>query len=366
LRILIGIWHPAHVHIFKNLIRELKKRKHKIKVVVIKKDIVLELLDSEKIDYEVIGKSSSIVHKNVNKIFTHSKSFIDLLEIIKKFKPDFVFDRGYPPLIHLSKVFKISHFIFSDDDIKSFFKKYLFSLTDGIITPKNYEINFRKNNHFKLPTFKELSYLHPNNFSPDKSLLREEGLDPDEKYSIIRFVNWEAWHDVGKKGFNREQKVNLVKTLDKYSEVYISVEGDVPDELKDYVLDFPIDKIHNVLYHANIFVGDSQTMATEAAVLGVPTVRHNMFVGEEDMSNFIELENEYGLLYNFEDSEKATRKAVELIQDAKMKERWVKKREKLLKEKIDLSAFLIWFIDNYPESVNQLEENKDIIWEVSQ
>ena len=45
-------------------------------------------------------------------------------------------------------------------------------------------------------------------------------------------------------------------------------------------------------------MGDSQTMATEAALLGTPAIRSNSFVGENDMTNFKVLENNYGLLRN--------------------------------------------------------------------
>ena len=35
------------------------------------------------------------------------------------------------------------------------------------------------------------------------------------------------------------------------------------------------------------------------------------------------------------------------------------RRDKMLREKIDYSAFLTWFIDNYPESKNEMVKNSD-------
>ena len=49
-------------------------------------------------------------------------------------------------------------------------------------------------------------------------------------------------------------------------------------------------------------------------------------------------------------------KAVELAQMAGLKEEWNKKREKLLNDKIDVTAFIVGFIENYPESITRTKE----------
>jgi hypothetical protein len=69
------------------------------------------------------------------------------------------------------------------------------------------------------------------------------------------------------------------------------------------------------------------------------------------MGNFAELEKTYDLLYTFTDSDAALEKAVEILNDAKSKEKWMVKRDRLLKEKIDVTAYMIWFIENYPNSL---------------
>ena len=49
-----------------------------------------------------------------------------------------------------------------------------------------------------------------------------------------------------------------------------------------------------------------------------------------------------------------------LIQKPNLKEEWKKKREKLLKDKIDVTAFMVWFIKNYPESFKGMKKNHEI------
>lgn len=366
MKILFGLWHPAHVHTYRNVIKGLEQNGHSIKVVAREKDITTELLDLHNIEYEVTSKAKSNKIVNAINILVHLETSYKLLKIADEFEPDILISRGPIAMSHISKLYDVPLIGFMDSDIDSKLLKFLVQNMDVVFTPTNFKQRYRNKNHIKLPTLKELAYLHPNQFSPEKNSLRNFDIELDEKYSVVRFVNWEAWHDVEKKGFSLDQKIDLVKNLDNHSNVYISAEGDLPTELENYALNIPSDEIHNVLYHADLFIGDSQTMATEAAVLGVPAIRHNLFVGKNDMSNFIELEKEYGLLFNFKDPEEAAQKSLELIKRDNVKEEWHKKRDKLLNDKIDLSAFFIWFIENYPKSLDQLKKNRDIIWEVGQ
>ena len=42
-----------------------------------------------------------------------------------------------------------------------------------------------------------------------------------------------------------------------------------------------------------------------------------------------------------------------------LKDNWQAKRQVMLKDKIDVTAFYVWFIENYPKSVNILKENPE-------
>ena len=101
-------------------------------------------------------------------------------------------------------------------------------------------------------------------------------------------------------------------------------------------------------------------MTTEASILGTPAIRCNSFVGKNDMGNFNEIEKKYGLIFNYDDPDKAIDKAVELVQKPNLEEEWKKKREKLLKEKIDVTSFMVWFFENYPASFWKLKKNSEL------
>ena len=73
-----------------------------------------------------------------------------------------------------------------------------------------------------------------------------------------------------------------------------------------------------------------------------------------------EQEKKYGLVFNYteslEDQEKSIQKGIELLQTPNLKQKFQTRRQKMLSEKIDVTAFMVWFIENYPESVSVMRE----------
>jgi predicted glycosyltransferase len=242
--------------------------------------------------------------------------------------------------------------IFTDNEVTPIQNIMTSWFASAIITPDCFQRNIGKK-QIRINGYKELAYLHPNVFKPDPSILDDLYIDRSNKYVILRFNAFDAVHDIGIHGFSIADQLKLVDELKKYAQVFISPEGTLSKELESYRLPVDYNKIHHVLYHAQLLVTDTQTMATEAAILGTPVVRCNNFVGPNDMGNFIELEKKYDLIYSFQKAGQALEKAIELIKQPDVKEQWAKKRQKLLAEKIDVTQFMVDFIDNYPESFNK-------------
>jgi predicted glycosyltransferase len=181
---------------------------------------------------------------------------------------------------------------------------------------------------------------------------------------LIRFCAFDALHDVGIKGFTLENKRLLIKKLEQYAHVFVSTETPLPDDLQKYILQIPKNKIHDAIYYAKLLVNDTGTMTTEAAILGTPAVRFSSFVGENDMSNFIELEKDFGLIYNYNNFDEAMIRALELVQEPNLKEQWEIKRNRLLACKIDMATFMAWYIANYPSSFEAFVKNPEIQFEL--
>ena len=92
-------------------------------------------------------------------------------------------------------------------------------------------------------------------------------------------------------------------------------------------------------------------MAAEAAVLGIPAV----FVSAEKFAYITELEA-YGLLYHFhpEDLEASFARLNDLLAGDPPADQFRESRKKLLSEKLDMTAFMSWFVEFLPESANRL------------
>jgi predicted glycosyltransferase len=106
------------------------------------------------------------------------------------------------------------------------------------------------------------------------------------------------------------------------------------------------------MYYATMFVGDSQTMSSEAGLLGTPALKCNSFAKKLSIPN--EIENSFGLCYSFptETFTELLQKANELLNDKALKQSFKARRKKMLEQKIDVTEFLLWFCDNYPASVS--------------
>ena len=232
-------------------------------------------------------------------------------------------------------------------------------LTNALISPSSFRQSLGRK-HIKVDSYKEMAYLHPNYYRPDDSIYELLGIPKSQDYILLRFNAFDAVHDLGVNGFSMGDKVRLVRELEKYAHVFISSEMAVPDEIKANVMSVPKNRIHDTIYFAKLLVTDTQTMATEGALLGTPTIRCNSFVGLKDMGNFVELEKKYGLIYNFSDRAKAIEKAVELAKRKDLAAAWQQKMSTFMSSSIDINNFMTWFIEYYPASLEEIQNDPDL------
>lgn len=345
----------GQVHTWKYIIKILSEHGHKVLIRARNYGTTLELLKAEGL---TCSSFEPIRSKHFKILTVGEHAFYALKLLFSQDKPDGVMGFGVDAAL-IARITGKPSIVFTDSEPVGIQNKLLKSLASVVVTPANFNIDFGKK-HIRVPSYKELAYLHPKYFQPDPGIFRELGLSADDRYIILRFNAFDAVHDIGRKGFSIEDKYRLVKTLEPYGHVFISSETPLPDDLKKYQLPIPAYRIHHALYYAQLLVSDTQTLSTEAAILGVPAIRCNNFVGPDDMSNFIELEQKYGLLYSFTQPSQAIDKAVELIKQPDIKNAWQEKRLKLLEDKIDLTGFMVEFIENWPGSFNRLKSAKNM------
>ena len=105
------------------------------------------------------------------------------------------------------------HISFTDTEHATLGNLAFMPFTSVIVTPKS----FRKNlgaKHFSFNGFMEQTYLDNRYFSKE-NVCELLGLKNNEKYILLRFVSWDASHDIGHSGIHDSVKLELIKTLSK-------------------------------------------------------------------------------------------------------------------------------------------------------
>lgn len=354
MNVLFDIGHPAHVHLFKNVYHYLVNDGHQVFVTTKNIPSVFRLLDIYGIPYVSFGsKHDSLLMKGLDQFRYNAR-----LWWMAWRKHIDVGVHGIT-VAHISKLSPMKSILPDDDDdeVEPVFAKYGHPFGDAILSPVDTHRKSKKTIFYH--SFHELAYLHPKEFQPDPSVLQDAGVVEGEPYFVLRFNAFKAHHDVGVVGLTIENKRRLVEYLKTKGKVFITTERDIDDEFKPYQLTVSPEKAHSLLYYATMLIGDSQTMTSEAAVLGTPAIRCNTFVGR--IHYLEEEEHKYGLTYGFrpEQSEEMFKKIEELLSMPNLKEEWQTRRQKMLAEKIDYAQFLTWFIENYPESQKIMRENPE-------
>jgi len=356
MKILVNMGHPAHVHFFKYMIKNLERAGHTVNIVARDKDVTLKLLNIYGFKYEVI---SGYYYTMLGKMYNFIQTVRKLLKKARKMRPDMLIGVGDPYVAHVGKLIGKPSIVFTDTEDAKLANVLTFPFASVICTPSCFKEDLGRK-HVRYNGYHELAYLHPNYFKPDENVLDFLSSEND-KIIIVRFISWSASHDIGLKGI--KSRTDFIRTLENYGRVFITSEGKLDKKLEKYRITITPEKIHSLLYYADLYIGEGGTMAAEAAILGTPSIHiestsKGIATGELS-GNFIELRDKYGLLYFYPDQNKALEKAMEILENGNSKKEWQRKRERLLSEKIDVTAWMTDFIERFPDSFYE-NKNREI------
>ena len=278
----------------------------------------------------------------------------------KKFKTDLLIGTSVENS-HLTKYMGIPSINVNEDDASAvpFYAKFSYPWASVILSPVVCDNDKWNNKTIKYPGYHELAYLHPNHFKPDKNIVKKY-ICPDNKYFIIRFAKLKAHHDKGVKGINKDIALILIEILKPYGKIYITSERILEPVFEQYRMTInPLD-MHHVMAYAELYIGDSQTMAAEAGVLGTPFIRFNDFVGRIGYLNELEDVFKLGAGIKPNEEKRLFTTVKEMVNTNNLKMIYQERRQKMLTQKIDTASFFTWFIHNYPNSINIMKEDINI------
>lgn len=338
---------------FKYVIRNLITKGHVIKITINTKDILENLLIADGIQYENILPERRKKNTKLAALITLMRKTFGLLKIQIKGKFD-LFVGTESALSHIGWLFRKPVFIMDEDDVAVVPEAALvsFPFASYIVSPDSCNLGKWSKKKISYPGYQKLAYLHPNHFIPKRENIRNL-VSENERFFLIRISGLSAYHDTSAKGFTIEMLREIVRMLESFGKVIISTEKKLPADLNQYCSAIDISQIHHYLYFADLLIADSQSMCVEAAVLGTPSLRYSNFAGKIGVLE--ELEQLYELTYGFpvSKSNALLEKLDNLLKIESIKLLWHQKRDKMLRDKIDVSAFWTWLIDNYPSSVKE-------------
>ena len=364
MNILIQLSHPAHFHLYKNVATNLIADGNRVLFVIKSKDILEDLL-----------KNAGLPYVNINQHAHRGSKFGILgdmlvrewriIRLCREHKIDLL-TGSTPDIAHAGWWLRKWRVNTGEDDlaIVPAFAKIASPFIQCYVAPNSCNAGKIEHKTVHYPGFQKLAYLHPNRFTPDANVPKKYGIDPDKPYFLIRFAKLNAHHDNGVNGISTAIAEQLVRLLAPKGHIYITSERALEPQFEQYRLHInPLD-IHHVMAFATLYIGDSQSMAVEAAMLGVPSLRFNDFVGKKKIGVMEELEHAYGLTYGISSHEPETlyAKINDLLAMPRLREDFQARRCKMLADKIDVTAFLTYFIENYPQSAKAAKAPDNNFW----
>ncbi len=341
MKILIDINHPAHVHFFRNPIGLLKERGHDLMITSRNKEVAVPLLDELNIVHAVLSSQNS-----GGGLFALGRELVQrdaaLYKVARAFKPNAMAAIGGTFVAHVGWLTGIPSLVFYDTENAKLQNAITYPVASKVIVPRCYQ-SWTPKHSVRYAGYHELSYLHPDRFSPDSDIAERNGLDPNCDNFFIRTVSWQANHDVGESGWNEKLLVMVTEHLSRLGKVHISSEAVLPDSLRKYAYRGKVSDVHHLMAHCRMFIGESATMASECAVLGVPAI----YAANTGRGYTDEQEQRYALVANIRQLSWARlREQIEWWL-AVPKHEWRARRRKLLDETIDVAAFVVETIEHF-------------------
>ncbi|MBN1846020.1 MAG: DUF354 domain-containing protein [Sedimentisphaerales bacterium] len=357
MRVLFDMLHPAHFHLFKHVIAELRAAGHEVEIIARQKDCLPQLLAQTAWPVHLIRRnrpsSLTVLAKE-----TLQAAWL-AMRLAQKKRIDIMAGTSISigPAARLTGATSI---IFVEDDarIVPIYAKLGYPVAHYVATPACLGFEDPRPKRLTYAGYHELAYLHPNRFRPDPGIRDLLGLSPGERFFLVRLVALTAHHDIGEAGLSTDQAKTIVQRLRRHGRVFISAEKTLDAELAPYLLPTPADRILDVLALADIVVGDSQTMTIEAAVLGTPSLRCNSFVGRLTVP--AELETKYGLTEGFrpQEFERLLGRLDEWLTEPDLKERWQRKRQDLLTQCVDVTEWIVQLFDSLTQCDSHLAKTQ--------
>ncbi|VTT88123.1 hypothetical protein DM2_1457 [Halorubrum sp. DM2] len=343
---------PAHVHLYKHAVDRLERAGHDVLVLGRDYGCTVALLDRYELPYRLYGSCGTTKGSLFRNLPRH---YARIIPAVRSFDPDVIFGVG-AYAAHAGLASRSPAVLVLDSEPTSIDHAISRPFAAAFLTPHAFQKDLGEN-HYQFRGFCETAYLHPDVYEPNPGIRDDLGLDADEEFVLLRFNAFGSHHDVGQSGFTPDQRRRLIETFADHATVFVSDEGGTLDlgSLPAREFDVHPALLHDALAEARLVVTDTQTVCTEAALLGTPVIRSNSFVGDGDMGNFTELERQ-GLVVNTTDFDEVVSTGVDVLTDESIGAEWRRRRNEYVGGLVDLTGVIVaWAAAGGPQGVSGIE-----------
>lgn len=344
-RIAVFLGHPAHYHMFKHMTAELESHGIEVDYLVKRKDMLEDLVRRSGHSYHIVRRQERNAKGKWGLAWSLIRMELNVTGYLLRRKPRLLIGTYAPIISHLTGVPMI---VCCEDDTSVIprFARTSYPYAKAILAPTYCDGGPWDNKMTKYAGFQKLAYLHPTYFTPDRTIIEPHLRNLAKPFVLMRFAKLRAHHDEGIGGITNDIAIHLVDMLEEHYDIYISSERQLCSELEPYRLAINPLEIHHWLSFASIYIGDSQSMAVESAMLGTPSVRFSDFAERIGVLN--ELENHYQLTTAIPTSqpEKLYSVVGRLAATPNLHDLYQERRKAMLSEQIDVTKFFTDFILN--------------------
>ena len=337
MRVVVTVQHPGHVHFFRHAVADLRERGHEVHVFARENEVAIDLLDAFGIDHEVLAGEADSLLELAGVQATYEAR---LLARARRLDPDVITAIGGVAAAHVARAVDARSVVFYDTEHATLIRWLAYPLADVVCTPDCYAGSTLAvgGDHATYPGYHELAYLHPERFTPDEGVLDAAGVADAERLVVCRFSGWDSSHDVGEGGF--DDPVEVVERLrEAGAAVRLTSETALPPALEAHRLSIAPERMHDLLYYADLTIGEGATTAAESALLGTPAV----YVNTLSMGYTTELAERYGLLFHYDGPRRHARgleRGLDVL-EAGDDARWDRRRAAVLADKRDTTDVIL-------------------------
>ena len=331
--VLVDICHPAHAHFFRHPMQLLRDRGVRVHIAAREKDVAVKLLDEFGLDYTLLGRAKKGAIGLLGELMRRD---VALWRLARRVGANAITGLGGIFAAHAAVAARVPSVIFYDTEIARLQNLLTYPLATQVVVPRCYSSWTPARTTLRYAGYHELSYLHPQRFSADREIALAAGLDPARPTFLFRLVAWTANHDFGDSGLSPDMVRRVIARLSERGRVVLSSESELPTDLDEFRYRGRASDLHHLMAFCAGYFGESATMASECAVLGVPAV----YAANSPRGYTDEQESRYDLVRNVRALQPDLLDAAcdwLLTQDAETVRR---KHADLLSDTIDVAAFV--------------------------